>query len=643
MKRIAAPVIAAAALLAGASGFPGGTADGGPARRGPVPRVVASYPYAGASALLSDPVVLRFNTPLAPATVNASTIQVLSGTDLVPGTVTAGLGLDGRTDPRYATWRPLSPLVPAGFWRIHVTRDLQSLGGRELADPFSAEFTTHADKDPDVSGEIPEGTRLVRAPGLGPVPKIRFTFPQAGLGNVFTDEVVLRFSQPMDAAAFEGGTFGILQNGAQLPGSLSFPEEWDGREVVFTPEHPLFRDTTFQMRVTRDARSARGRHLRDEFVAGFGTSPFKGGVKPIRPEDFVDSPVNSLPVGIAFHTVTQLPTGDLVVAGGQDLGGTPLSACYRWNSASGSFSILAALGTARRKHAAVMTRDGGVMVIGGFGPTGQTLSTTEVYDPVADAWTPGPSMATSRASHTATVVAGTRILVAGGFSNSSGTLAFANGAEVYNPFLDSWSATAGSPVVPRGGHAATLLNDGRVLLTGGTPNLIRQDELYNPATGTFLPTQQPTEWRVFHAACLTKAGDVLIAGGGPGRAEVYDVNSNSFREAGFCPPFQLPVTSSPDFATLTLIPGGGRIAMIGGLVYGGSSDGSDLVLDQVQVWDPAGNSGAGAFYPMLFDMDVPRAAHTVTPMASGGFLIIGGLGTDGIQNERRVTIFQPSQ
>jgi hypothetical protein len=629
-------VVLAAVLLARPDSSGSGTAAGSPPSLGPKLRVLASWPADGATDLGTDPLVVRFNQPLDPATVTSSSFRLEKGVTPVAGSAVPG------SDAREWTWRPDSPLLPAGSWRLTVTRDVRSLRGRELEDPFTVRFTTSGLKPSGSFTELDPDLKLVRAPRLGPVPRVRFTFPQSGLGNVYTDEVTIRFSQAMDTQAFLDGEFSLLQGGLAVPGAISFPEDWGAKEVTFTPEQPLFKDSTFQMVVTRDARTARGRYLREEYRAGFGTSPFKGGVKPLRPEDFEDGqPL--LPVGRAFHTTTALPGGDLVVAGGQDLGGAPLASCFRYNAAAGTFTPIAPLNTARRKHAAVPSRDGGILVIGGFGPTGATLSSVEAYDPVLDAWNPVAPLSGSRANHTATVIAGTRVLVVGGYTNASGSLAYASGAQVLNQLTGTWSATTGNPVSIRGGHTATLLPDGRVFLAGGTPAAVLVNELYQPATGTFAPSSQPLENRTFHAACLTKTGTVLLAGGGPARAEQYDPAADTHREAGFCPPHQLPVATAPLFPSLTLISGGGRIALIGGLVPGGGEGGGDLVLAQVQLWDPAGNAGEGAFYPMLFDLDVPRAAHTVSQLPNGGWVLMGGFGTDGLTNEKRVTIFQPSQ
>src|SRR5689334_7733377 len=93
----------------------------------------------------------------------------------------------------------------------------------------------------------------------------------------------------------------------------------------------------------------------------------------------------------------------------------------------------------------------------------------------------------------------------------------------------------GSMITPRGGHTATLLSNGTVLVAGGAttgfPSQISATaELYNPDTGTFTPTGNMTVPRGQHSATLLGNGKVLIAGGrngmngsqNLGTAELYD-------------------------------------------------------------------------------------------------------------------------
>jgi Galactose oxidase, central domain len=69
----------------------------------------------------------------------------------------------------------------------------------------------------------------------------------------------------------------------------------------------------------------------------------------------------------------------------------------------------------------------------------------------------------------------------------------------------------------RGGHTATLLADGRVLVAGGTLGFFRDvydsAELYDPKTGSFGPTDPMTTAREHHTATLLADGRVLVTGG----------------------------------------------------------------------------------------------------------------------------------
>src|SRR5947207_535003 len=98
----------------------------------------------------------------------------------------------------------------------------------------------------------------------------------------------------------------------------------------------------------------------------------------------------------------------------------------------------------------------------------------------------GPAPA--RAWHVATLLADGRVLVTGG---SSSGREFLNTAELYDPATDVWSR-AGTMNSPRELHTATLLPGGKVLVFGGLGGLgggfngfpLRSAELYDPATGS---------------------------------------------------------------------------------------------------------------------------------------------------------------
>src|SRR5882762_10320273 len=75
------------------------------------------------------------------------------------------------------------------------------------------------------------------------------------------------------------------------------------------------------------------------------------------------------------------------------------------------------------------------------------------------------------------------------------------------------------PISPeRTSHAATLLNSGKVLITGGVNETATLDSalLYDPATGMAIATGKMTAPRADHTSTLLPDGRVLITGGDQG-------------------------------------------------------------------------------------------------------------------------------
>src|SRR6266567_2580593 len=121
------------------------------------------------------------------------------------------------------------------------------------------------------------------------------------------------------------------------------------------------------------------------------------------------TPTGSLNDARELHTVTLLPNGMVLVAGGGGNGGL-LASAELYDPASGTWPP-----------------SGMVLVAGGFSG-GNFLASAELYDPASGTWTPTGSLNATRIEHTATLLPNGMVLVAGGYNN--GPLA---SAELYHP------------------------------------------------------------------------------------------------------------------------------------------------------------------------------------------------------------------
>ena len=192
--------------------------------------------------------------------------------------------------------------------------------------------------------------------------------------------------------------------------------------------------------------------------------------------------------------------------------------------------------TARAAHAATLLHDGTVLITGGFAEDRESdpFADAERYDPERGVFIEAGAMTTGRQSHAATLLRDGRVLITGGYDGS-----YLAGAERYDPADGSFIAI-GNMAVGRIGHRATLLADGKVLITGGATSGMKRlasAEVYDPETSRFTPVGAMTTPRISHTQTLLTDGTVLITGGSGGRgptdaAELYDPATGTFSRVG---------------------------------------------------------------------------------------------------------------
>jgi Galactose oxidase, central domain len=92
--------------------------------------------------------------------------------------------------------------------------------------------------------------------------------------------------------------------------------------------------------------------------------------------------LNHLSMSLASHTGTRLPSGDLVVIGGEPPNAVDTARVQRWRSASKQWCLAGALAIGRKMHSATLLQDGRVLVVGGTS-SGLPEASAEVWAPSA--------------------------------------------------------------------------------------------------------------------------------------------------------------------------------------------------------------------------------------------------------------------
>jgi hypothetical protein len=242
----------------------------------------------------------------------------------------------------------------------------------------------------------------------------------------------------------------------------------------------------------------------------------------------------------------------------------------------------------------------------------------------------------------ATLLADGRVLVTGGTHTGDTGTVYNREAEIYDPATGTFSAT-GSMSVPRIGHAAIRLNDGRVLVLGGAQApmaSLASAEIFDPATGTFKPAGNMNAPRETPLVTLLKDGRVLIVGGVEWEgtdafiilaAEIFDPATSKFTLSGRVQiaRFDQAAVALPDGRVLILA-GAANSALGPGLVY----------PKEVEAFDPA----AGTF-STIGQISEGRDNPTATLLLDGKVLIAGGAANDAQDQaviSNTVEVFDPA-
>ncbi len=214
---------------------------------------------------------------------------------------------------------------------------------------------------------------------------------------------------------------------------------------------------------------------------------------------------------------------------------------------------------------------------------------------------PAAPMLSARQLHTATLLPDGRVLVTGGYADNG----LLSSAELYDPAADTWSPAA-PMLAERADHSATLLKNGKVLIASGSD---MSGEVYDPATGSWSATGPMSDMHGGPAAALLANGKVLVAGGmnwdgSTNTAELFNPADNTWSTIDP----MLDYRYKPAVATLP----DGRVLIAGGYGWEGP-------LASAEIFDPADNSWSAAG-----TMTDARYVATAALLPDGKVLVAGG-------------------
>ncbi len=327
-------------------------------------------------------------------------------------------------------------------------------------------------------------------------------------------------------------------------------------------------------------------------------------------------PGPSMSVARSHHTAAFTADGRILIAGGVGPGGIILATTEICDPNKEKVIPAARMLFPRADHISVKLGDTKILMAGGRTRGGAALASSEDYDSEENHFTRQGDMHARRIAPTATMLRDGRVLVTGG---EDGTQPLAS-AETYDLLNGHWTLV-GNMTTPRAHHTATLMLDGRVLIAGGTGlhhAVLASAEIFDPRTNRFTPAANLRESRFAHTAGLLSTGKVLIAGGmrGPAAgdalqsAEIYWPKPGQPAGGDFVPTGSLLEPHVRLSNSYTLLDG--RVVIVGGAA-------------SAEIFDPRTNS----FRTVTGGFDTARYHAATIQLIDGTLRIFGGADAKG--------------
>ena len=244
-------------------------------------------------------------------------------------------------------------------------------------------------------------------------------------------------------------------------------------------------------------------------------------------------------------TVTLLPNGEVLFA--EDVQYVRNNSAELYDSTTNTFRLTGTMVSFLLGRTTTLLVNGKVLRAGGREDLGGFPNAEEQYDPATGMFTATGGITTPRSDHTAVLLPDGAVLITGGFHYPMGPIVFLASAELYDSSTGTFTA-AGNMTARRAYHTATVLNDGRVLITGGVSPLGMRSfnvdwiqssaEIYTPpvlvpAPALFsLSGDGRGQGSIWHAQTgqIASAGNLAVAG------EALSMYTTTLADGGVIPP-----------------------------------------------------------------------------------------------------------
>jgi len=360
------------------------------------------------------------------------------------------------------------------------------------------------------------------------------------------------------------------------------------------------------------------------------------------------------------HSATVLDDGRVLIVGGDEPDGAgnlnTTNDFELYDPQTQTFVAGGPLTQARSTQTATKLLDGRVLIVGGYPVNGPSTAsaTAELFDPITNTTTLAAAPSMGRTLHTATLLNDGRVLVVGGgakfdLNDVFGSLAtVVKTTQLYNPATNSWAAGPNLPS-PLFAHQATLLGDGKVLISSGVevaslfgipiPGISSKCHRFNPATNSFVSTASMPQGRAYHGQIALPSGGAMAVGGATGdftalafstHTDVFTYNhlANAWTTAG-----QLAVGR----AYPNLVDVGGSIKVLAGLKTVDITTGSGTPATEVE-----SSTYTGLTWTTAATQTLPREVARAVTIDNGKRVLIVGVGDNGLPAvDKTAEVFVP--